>query len=318
MGRSFFADPSLAARIRERLLGAHEQKGRALLNYLLLPGELHAISTIATGDSVGSVARAVGNVVSRWVREAQPLRSPVLAGPYSARCIETVDALKHEVRALAWRPVELGLSATPTHYPHGALRILLGLTPARGFDARPVLKLFGDSVQGARTSLRRWVAERPSEQAWREWELGRGLQLATGALGPRPSVAKAVTGAAAALIAAGGSSQVEGALRLLEVWVAAKLQLGRGAPLREVSSSEGARGRALVGLLALRHRVCSASSVARHFGRAKATLSEQMAACRRRSADRQILDTPLRRILDEGSALLARDSNIRADTGRII
>ena len=287
-----------------------------LVNYVLLPTELHAISTIATGDSVGSVARAVGNVVSRWVREAQPLRSPVLAGPYSARRIETADALKQEVRALAWRPVALGLSLTPTHYPHGALRILLGLTPARGFDARPVLKLFGDSVQGARASLRRWVAERPSEQAWREWELGRGLQLATGVLGPRPSGAKAVTGAAAALIAAGGSSEVEGALRLLEVWVAAKLQLGHGARLRDVSSSEGARGRALVGLLALRYRVCSASSVARHFGRAKATLSEQMAACRRRSVDRQMLDSPLQRILDEATALLARDPGLRAKAGR--
>ncbi|MBX3621266.1 MAG: hypothetical protein KF891_14950 [Rhizobacter sp.] len=315
VGRSFFCDPTLAHRIRERLLGAHERDGRVLVDYLLTPGELHAISSIPSGDSVGGVARAFGNVVSRWVREAEPLRSPVLAGPFSARRIASAEALRDEVRALAWRPVVLGLSATPTHYPHGALRILLGLTPARGFDARPVLREFGDSVQGARAALRRWVARRPSERAWREWELSHGLQLATGAVGPRPTMAKAVNGAAAALIAAGGSSRVEGALRLLEVWVAAKLQLGGGAVLRDVSTAAGARGRALVALLAVRHHVCSAASVARYFGRAKATLSEQMAACRRRPADRQILDTPVQRILDEATALLAAESGMRAGTG---
>jgi hypothetical protein len=220
VGRSFFVDPTLVDRIRDRLLGAHERAGRALLDYLLLPGELHAISSIPDGDSVGGVARALGNVVSRWVREVEPLRSPVLAGPYSARPIASVEVLRDEVRALAWRPVVVGLSVTPTHYPHGALRILLGLTPARGFDARPVLREFGDSVQDARAALRRWIARRPSEQAWREWELSHGLQLATGAVGPRPHMAKAVNGAAAMLIAAGGSSRVEGALKLLEVWVA--------------------------------------------------------------------------------------------------
>lgn len=243
------------------------------------------------------------------------MRSPVLAGPYSAQRISSIDALREEVRALAWRPVVLGLSATPTHYPNGALRILLGLTPSRGFDARPVLREFGDSVQGARAALRKWVARRPSEQAWREWELSRGLQLATGTVGPRPNMAKAVNGAAAALIAASGSSRVEGALHLLEVWVAAKVQIGRGALLRDVKSQAGARARALVALLAVRHRVCSAASVARHFGRAKATLSEQMAVCRRRSADRKILETPVQRILDEASALSMGETGEKCKAG---
>ena len=64
-----------------------------------------------------------------------------------------------------------------------------------------------------------------------------------------------------------------------------------------------ARGRALVACLAVAHHLCSAASVARYFRKAKATLSEQMAACRARSADRQILETPVRRILEESVAL---------------
>ena len=60
---------------------------------------------------------------------------------------------------------------------------------------------------------------------------------------------------------------------------------------------------ALVAGLAVNHRLCSAASVARHFHRAKATLSEQMTACRSRPADQLILATPLRRILDESASL---------------
>ena len=47
--------------------------------------------------------------------------------------------------------------------------------------------------------------------------------------------------------------------------------------------------RALVACLALDHVLCSAASVARHFGKAKATLSEQMTEPRRRPADQAIL-----------------------------
>jgi hypothetical protein len=67
-----------------------------------------------------------------------------------------------------------------------------------------------------------------------------------------------------------------------------------------------ARGRALVACLAVDHRLCSAASVARYFRKAKATLSEQMAACRARSTDRQILETPVRRILEESATLQAK------------
>ena len=43
--------------------------------------------------------------------------------------------------------------------------------------------------------------------------------------------------------------------------------------------------------------------VLRHFRRAKSTLSEQMAACRARPADREILRTPAQRIIEEAVAL---------------
>jgi hypothetical protein len=52
--------------------------------------------------------------------------------------------------------------------------------------------------------------------------------------------------------------------------------------------------------------LCPAASVARHFKRAKATLSEQMKACRQRPDDRRILETTRSRIVEEATALWSR------------
>jgi hypothetical protein len=305
VGREFFVHPSLPARIRGRLIGAHQRYGRVLIDYLLLPTEIHAVARIAAGDSAGGVARAFGNVVSRWVRETQPVRSPVLAGPYRAQALLSAQALRDETRMLAWRPVFLELCSTPTHFAHGALRIALGLTPAKGFDSRPLLQHFGQTVPEARAALKRWVARRPTDQERRAWELTRGLELATGIVGPQTTMAKAVDGVAAALIAAGGTYGVEGGLALLETWVAAKMHPLSVVDLQKASCATAARGRAIVACLAVGHGLCSAASVARHFCRAKATLSEQMSACRSRAADRTILATPMHRIIEESAALRA-------------
>jgi hypothetical protein len=312
VGRDFLAHPSLPGRIRERLIGAHQRSGRVLFDYVLLPTEIHAVAQVRAGDSVGGIARAFGNVLSRWVREAKPMRSPVLAGPYRAVPIVSSDELRDEVRMLAWRPVLLGRSATPTHYSHGGLRIASGLTPARGFDARPLLQLFGESVPEARAALRRWTRRRPSAQDWRAWELTRGLELATGTIGPHLTVARVVNGAAATLIAAGGGYGIDGALAVLETWVAAKMPSAEALDLKAAGGALGVRGRALVAGLAVTHQLCSAASVARYFGRAKATLSEQMAASRKRPSDRAILGTPLRRILEEAAPLLALKNSSNA------
>jgi hypothetical protein len=303
VGRNFLVDPSLPGRIRDRLVGAHHRCGRVLIDYVLLPTEIHALAQVRTSDSVAGIARAFGNVLSRWVREVNPVRSPVLAGPYRAVPIASAEDLLNESRMLAWRPVMLGLCTTPTHYPHGGLRISAGLTPARGFDARPLLRRFGHSVPEARAALRRWLRRRPSGQEWRAWELTRGLELATGSVGPHPMMARAVNGGAALLIAAGGAYGIDGALAVLERWVAAKILPPGRLDLQSARGPAGARGRALVAGLAVTHRLCSAASVARYFGRAKATLSEQMTASRARPSDELILSTPLRRILEESASL---------------
>ncbi|MES2956715.1 MAG: hypothetical protein V4792_00935 [Pseudomonadota bacterium] len=307
VGREFFADPALYSRVRGRLIDAHKRQGRVLVDYALLPTEIHVVAEIAPGDTAGSVARAVGNIVARWVRAALPVRSPVLAGPYRARRIGSADEQRDEARMLAWRAVFHGLCTTPAHYPHAAYRIALGLTPGEGFDARPLLRVFGVSVPEARAALRAWVARRPSEQERQVWELTRGLVLATGSGGAnRPASAKEVRrAAAAALVAASGIGNkggIDGALGLLEIWAAAKLGLS-AAGLHTASDVTSARGRGLVACLATTHGLCSAAAVARYFERAKATLSEQMAARRASPVDRQILATPVERIIEEATAL---------------
>ena len=47
----------------------------------------------------------------------------------------------------------------------------------------------------------------------------------------------------------------------------------------------------------------TADAVARHFRRAKATLSERMAACRQAPEDRAVLGLPLERVVDEAIGL---------------
>lgn len=304
MGREFFVDPSLYARVRERVISAHRRPGRVLVDYVLLPTEIHVVTQLPPGDGASAVARGVGNVIARWVRTAQPLRSPVFAGPYRAHPIRSEAELRTETRMLAWRAVVLGECNTPSHHTHGALRIALGLTPARGFDARPLLSVFGDSIPQARASLRTLVRHRPTEREWTVWELTRGLASAKGRFGA-PSIAagEVRSPSAAALVAAARSDGVDGALAVLCTWVSAKLDARGILDLHTASDSTGARGRALVACLAVEYRLCSAASVARHFGRAKATLSEQMSACRARAADRAIVATPALRIIDEVAAL---------------
>ncbi|RZI56888.1 MAG: hypothetical protein EOP37_22405 [Rubrivivax sp.] len=313
VGRDFLATPLLAAKIRNRLISALHQRRRELIDFVLLPMEIHAIASIGSDDSVGSVARGIGNVVSRWVRQTQPVRGPVLAGRFWAHPIESEEALRIEVRMLAWRPVVRRVSVTPTYHPHGALRAALGLATSKGFDARPLLLHFGGSVPSARKALRQWVSRRPSEREWRTWELTRGLEPATSAASERRQTTRAFNRASAALIAAAGGSGVDGALDMLEAWVTLRLQAPSMRSARVRRTGLGPRARGLVACLAVDHGLCPATTVARHFQRAKATLSEQMAGCRYRASDRALLATPLRRILDECASLAIKASADRRE-----
>lgn len=303
LGRDLVACGALVERIRVRLIEAHRQDGRVLFDYLLVASEMHLLVGLSEGDSPGKVARVVANIVARWVREVQGVRGPVFAGRYRAHRVISEEALREDVRMLSWRPVVLGACIAPTHYPHSALRTILGRKIAKGFDARPVLTLFGDPVPVARKALRARLARRPTAIEMRQWELSRGLALAVGTVGPLFATAREVRGAAATLVAAAGPEGIDGALRLLERWVAVRLGIRDGLQLSDVPGSTGARGRALVGCLATDMALCPAASVARHFKRAKATLSEQMASCRKRAADQQLLRTPLNRLVEEAISL---------------
>jgi hypothetical protein len=119
---------------------------------------------------------------------------------------------------------------------------------------------------------------------------------ASGTLRPDGMMIRHVQGPAAALVAASKHKSIDGALRILLRWVEVKLGLQGGDGLSSNGGPEG-RGRALAGGLALKLGLCSASSVARHFGRAKATLSEQMAARGSRAADQATLAIPMEQIV---------------------
>jgi hypothetical protein len=311
IGREFVPQLSFYARIRGLLLDVLKRKGRTLIDFAVLPTEIHVVAEIPPGETAGGVARAIGNVVARWVRATAPLRSPVLAGPYRSSRIESAAAQREEARMLAWRPVFLGRCKTPAHYQHAGYRIAIGQTTADGFDVRPLLRVFGVSVPEARAALRAWVAQRPTAQELRTWELTRGLVLVTGSGDAQLPAARELRGGAAAALVAAGGDDIAGAIALLETWVAAKLNLRAAAELHTAANAAGARGRSLVACLADGYGLCSAATVARHFHRAKATLSEQMAARRASGADRPILATPAKRIIEEALAL--RDARAKLD-----
>lgn len=318
-GRDFCRDPVLRDRIRQRLLESHRQAGRVLVSFALLPTEIHIVTQLRPDDSAGSVARAIGAIVSRWARDAQPLRSPVLAGRHRAYRVDSISALLEDVRLLAWRPVWLGLSRSPSHCPYGAARIALGLSPARGFDSRPLLQHFGVTVPQARAAMRDWMGARPTEVQCRVWELMHGLSLATGSVGPQQAMARQVEGAAAAaLVAAGGTAGIDGALQLMEAWVAVRLGIARSASDQRAGETLTGRGRAMVAMLASEHSLCSAASVARYFKRAKATLSEQMSNCRADPVARQIVALPVERIIDEAKCLVTRSKVVLKASRRLM
>lgn len=305
-GRELAANAALVERIRRRLLDAHRLPGRALLHYLVTPGELHLLSRLPAGTSPGDLARAIGNIVARWVRQAQGVPGIVFAGRFRACAIESDEAARNEFRMLAWRPVALGLCRAPTHHANSSLRATLGLKRAMGFDALAPLRLFGDSVPEARAALRDRIARRPSAIELRQWELTRGMALAPGDAGTFSPVTRRVRGLAAALVAASQPPGIDGALGLLERWVLLKLGCRDVPGLGPRHSPAGARGRALVASLAVQLDLCSAASVARHFGRAKATLSERMAASRHAPEDQAILGMPLGRVVAEAIGLRDR------------
>lgn len=305
-GRDLLADPALINRVRARLLDAHRQAGRELLYYLLTPTEIHLLTVLPREASAGDLARGVANVVARWVRDVQGSPGPVFVSRYQARRVESVEALRGEIRMLAWRPVAMQLCVAATHFRHSALRIVLGLSRPEGFHASALLGHFGATVLEARNSLRASLAKRPTKVEVLQWELAHGLALAAGSIGPIGRMSRQVRGGAAALVAASGAKGIDGALHLLERWVEAKLGMRAGQSLTLQKGLIGARGRALVAILAVRSGLCSAASVARHFKRAKATLSEQISAAKRRPEDQQILSMPMSRIVAEALALASQ------------
>lgn len=310
-GRDFLAGPDLHQRIRQRLFSAHTRPGAVLLTFNILPTEIHLLSLLSAECSPRTLARSIGHVLGRWMREAHTLDNPVLARAYRVIELPPTADLQHEVCMLAWRPIRLGLCKTPSHDSHSPLRIALGMTPADGFDARPLLRCFGATLVESRASLRRRLRQRPSEAMWRVWELTRGLLRAEGSLGPHSAVSRSVDGAAAALVAAAGPGGIRAALLLLETWVSSRLDATGALRLDQRRHPLSARGRAIVACLATGYRLCPAAVVARHFGFAKATLSEQMSAARRRPDDRGLVTASVEQVLADLTLIQSRRPTVR-------
>lgn len=305
VGRDLVGDAALVKQIRARVLGAHAAHGRELLYYVVLPREIHLLSLLPNGDSAVSLGNGLSNVIAKRVRQTDGTAGAVFRDRYQAQWIKDLEGLRSEVRMLAWRPVSLKLTAVPSNYAFAALRAILGLSLGEGLHVTALLEHLGGTVPLGRIALRRALAIQPSDLEKLQWELGKGLISARGTVGDAGAVARQVKGAAAALVAASASKSIDGALELLELWVATRLGLPLHLPLAEQRGFLASRGRALVACMAVQLRLCPGSYAARHFRRAKATLSEQMSRIRNRPADKTVLAIPADRIVSEAVALAA-------------
>lgn len=299
IGRNLVSDAKLLEKITGRLIEAHQHHGRQLLYYLVTSREIHVICRVRSGDSPREVAREVATIVARWVRELQGVRGPVFADRYRAHEITQDASLKYEIRMLAWRPVVTGECSRPLSYVNSSLRMTLGQRRAYDFESRALLSVFEGTVLEARDAMRKLIRRRPSSSDLREWELNHGLAIALGAAGASFGMAREVDGAAAALVAASPTQDIDGALMLLERWVAFRLGAQSSEGLSAAPGPSGARARALVAGLAVQWSLCPAASVARYFSRSRATLCEQMAASRQRVEDCVLLGTPIAVVLGE-------------------
>lgn len=295
-GHSFTALPALCEWIRDRLVEVHRRRQRELVDFLLLPCEVHVVSRLQTDDDPVRLAREVGPAVARRMRRDSRYEGPVLRGRYLCHRVQTDDDLRDDVRMLAWRPVMAGLCSAPSYHVHCALRVALGRSSGDGFDPRPLLALFHPRVPQAREALAALVARRPTAQQVAYWELRRGLSSVEACVDRRPVDVggPGMQADDAARLVAAGRRGIDGALTLLETWVHRRMAADGLTP-----SLAAARRRALVACLAVDRGVCPAAVVARRYRRARSTLSEQMAACRRRPPDALLLRIPTFRIVEE-------------------
>lgn len=296
----FVADGALALRIRQQIVAAHDAPGRTLISFLLVPSEIHVLARLPLGEGPWTMVRPFSTVVSRWMRQRDPARGPVYASRVAATAFMSDTEVQTQVRMIAWRPVMDGHCRSPTQAPHSSVRVALGIVAGAGYDCRPLLDLYGSTVAQSRAALRRSLERRPSAAEVDRWELLNRLAPLNRGPGERITKVRGVDNDAAAQLVATGGNGLIGALKLLERWVRGKLRLDAEEDLRG-NGAGSARGRALVGCVAVHHRLCSASSVARYFGRSKSTLCEQMKARRRFSEDCRIIGSLVQEIVGTGA-----------------
>ncbi len=85
----------------------------------------------------------------------------------------------------------------------------------------------------------------------------------------------------------------------MTTWVRARLGMQGVPSLRSARGQLGAHARAIVAELAVRNKLCSADAVARHFGRARSTICEQMASVRKSAKHSRLIVTPAHRVVAE-------------------
>src|SRR6218665_3756399 len=178
-GRNLLVHESMAEKILDRLVDAHRQPGRVLLYYVLMPTEIHVITGIESRESIVGIVRSCSHILSRWVRAAHTSRGPAFAAKCRAALLDSMQSLQSEVLMLAWRPVRSGLCVAPALYPYSALIAGADGMSGHGFDARPLLSVYGEPADVARALLDASLRAQPNDETWRCWELKRGLEQPT-------------------------------------------------------------------------------------------------------------------------------------------
>jgi putative transposase len=130
-GQPVFRDEQDCLRYLELLRAAAAAHGLALHAYLLLPTEVHLLTTPASGQAIGHAVQAVAR---RYVREhnfRHGRSGSVFEARYRAAVVQPDHHLLASMRYIETRPVALGLGEDPAEYRWSSFRHHAGLAVDR-------------------------------------------------------------------------------------------------------------------------------------------------------------------------------------------
>jgi len=178
-GERVFADGDKAAVFVDLLREVMQRDGVTVFAWAVLPNHYH----LAVRSGVVPLARTMKTLqwrMTRRVNKASRVHGPLWQGRYRAKLVQDQRYLDRLLAYIHLNPVTARLVEDPEKYQWSGHRDIQGLRRNPIVDVDEVLRLFGNTRQGARRAYTKairgardaeWIGEQPGHLPW--WRLGR-------------------------------------------------------------------------------------------------------------------------------------------------